>query len=579
MISTKYVALATIAATILTAAENNAASALQKADHFADLYNWADAAPLFLIADKQLPSGSPAQIHAHIGYLRATMETRSLPELSNQLASMLNSPPIASNSALRLWCLGTKGDVDGEMDSASARADWEEAHRVAVQMNDKKWESRSLAEAGFSAYLQGDIAVGRRNIASGLGTAYKTGDVGAEIRYLSAIGTGLEWNGSIKEALDYFRKATLLATQNPDVGYPFLTVAGEIETLIREHKYDDAENLLTASSANATRRNKQIKLTQLMLFDADIALGQQRTGRAIEILQRTIPLAQRNQTRMLADAEMKLAEIYREQHRLALAESYAAAAFAHTHLTNDVFTAPARLELAAQLQWDLGRRMQARRSIMRALEISEGLLAQTSSGAAREGLLTEMSSAYETAFKFAAEASDVDAAFSVIERVRGRITAETLLQPERSSEQPLNIAIEDQIRNLKIQLIKTSSAGERNRLINQLFYAEQQRYVEDRPAPVYGSRIESISLKSVVASLDTHEALLEYVLPETGNAYCLLLSRTASQIVPLGPVTPIQASAQDFLNVVKSNQSWKDRPEVHTLQSLDLSHTSAASIA
>ena len=119
------------------------------------------------------------------------------------------------------------------MDSASARADWEEAHRVAVQMNDKKWESRSLAEAGFSAYLQGDIAVGRRNIAAGLGAAHKTGDAGAEIRYLSAIGTGLEWNGSIKEALNYFQKATLLAKQNPDIGYPFLTVAGEIETLIR----------------------------------------------------------------------------------------------------------------------------------------------------------------------------------------------------------------------------------------------------------------------------------------------------------------------------------------------------------
>jgi CHAT domain-containing protein len=558
MILMKYVVFTAMAGTISAApSKENPAIALQKADHYADLYNWSDAGPLFLIADKQLPPRSPEQVHAHLGYLRATMEARSLPDLSNQLAAMLSSPPIASNSSLRLWCLGIKGDVDGEMDSASARADWEEAHRVAAHMNDKKWESRSLAEAGFSAYLQGDVAVGRRNIAAGLGAAHKTGDVGAEVRYLSAIGTGLEWNGSIKEAVDYFQKAALLAKQNPDIGYPFITVAGQIETLIRQHKYDDAEQLVATSSAQAAQRNKRIKLTQLMLFEADIALGRQRTDQAIDILQRTIPLAQRNQTRMLADAEMKLAEIYREQHRLAVAERYAAAAFAHTRLTNDVFTAPARLERTAQLQWDLGRGTQARRSIMRALEISEGLLAQTSSGAAREGLLTEMSSAYETAFKFAAEAGDLDGAFSVIERVRGRITAETLLQPERSSSQPLNIGIEDQIRNLKIQLIKTSSAAERNRLIDQLFYAEQQRYVTDRPAPVYGSRIRSISLKSVVTGLDTHEALLEYVLPETGNAYCLLLSRSATQIVPLGPARPIQASAQDFLNVVKSNRSWE----------------------
>jgi hypothetical protein len=143
-----------------------------------------------------------------------------------------------------------------------------------------------------------------------------------------------------------------------------LTVAGEIETLIKEHSYDEAELLVKTASANAAQRDKRIKLTQLMLFDADIALGRKQTEKAIEILQKTIPLARRNQTRMLADAEMKLAEIYRQQHNLALAEHYAAGAFADTHLTNDVFTAPARLEFTAQLQWDLGRRTEARRSIM-----------------------------------------------------------------------------------------------------------------------------------------------------------------------------------------------------------------------
>ena len=139
---------------------------------------------------------------------------------------------------------------------------------------------------------------------------------------------------------------------------------------------------------------------------------------------------------MLADAEMKLAEIYREQHKLAFAERYGSAAFAHTHLTNDLFTAPARLEFTAQLQWDLGRPAQARRSIMRALEISEGLLSQTSNGAVREGLLTAMSSAYETAFTFATQTGDLQGAFATVERVRGRITTETLLQPARAFQQP-----------------------------------------------------------------------------------------------------------------------------------------------
>ena len=251
----------------LIAEENvNSLNALRKANRYAGLYNWADARPLFLIADRGLPQGSANQIHAHLGYLRATMETRSLPELSNEIASILHSTAVASNPHLRLWCLGIKGDVDGEMDSTSARADWEAAHQVATQIGDKKWDSRSLAVAGFNAYLQGDIATGRQSVAAGLGMAHQTGDIGAEIRYLSAIGTGIEWNGAYQQALGYFQKAQLLAKRNPDVGYPFLTVAGEVETLIKEAHYQEAEDLVQQASAQATQSDKLIKLTQLMLF-------------------------------------------------------------------------------------------------------------------------------------------------------------------------------------------------------------------------------------------------------------------------------------------------------------------------
>ena len=273
------------------AAKETASASLRKADHLANLYNWADAKPLFLAADKELPHGTAQQIHAHLGYLRSTMEERSLPELSNYLAALLRAPTVASDPRLRLWCAGIKGDVDGEMDSGSARADWEEAHRIATQLNDAQWESRSLAEAGFNAYLQGDIATGRRTVAAALGTAHATGDIGAEIRYLSAIGTGIEWNGSFKEALGYFEKAAALARKNPDTGYPFLTVAGEIETLIKQGEFDRAERLVQNASTNATEHDKRIKLTQLMLFDADIAIGEKQSNRAIEILHKTIPLA------------------------------------------------------------------------------------------------------------------------------------------------------------------------------------------------------------------------------------------------------------------------------------------------
>lgn len=168
-----------------------------------------------------------------------------------------------------------------------------------------------------------------------------------------------------------------------------------------------------------------------------------------------------------------------------------------------------------------------------------------------------MSSAYETAFSFAAAQGDVAGAFSIVERVRGRITAETRVQPTHFSPDRTNIALEDIIRNLKIELIKADSTEERNRLIEALFYAEQQRYVEDKPGPVYAAKIEAVPLNRVTAQLDNNEALLEYVLPESGSGYCLLLSRRASTIIRLGSAPAISTLAQKFLDELKNDKPWK----------------------
>ena len=138
MVRKCFIVFCAIATVLIAKANGDEASPLKKADYYANLYNWADAKPFFLRADQGLRAGSAEQIHAHLGYLRATMETRSLPDLSNYLSRLLQAPVMASNPQLRLWCLGIKGDVDGEMDSASARADWEEAHRVATQLGDTK---------------------------------------------------------------------------------------------------------------------------------------------------------------------------------------------------------------------------------------------------------------------------------------------------------------------------------------------------------------------------------------------------------------------------------------------------------
>jgi hypothetical protein len=54
----------------------------------------------------------------------------------------------------------------------------------------------------------------------------------------------------------------------------------------------------------------------------------------------------------------------------------------------------------------------------------------------------------------------------------------------------MDITLEDKIRNFKVQLLKASASDDRDRLIDQLFYAEQQRFAEDRPTPLSVQKVE-----------------------------------------------------------------------------------------
>ena len=112
-------------------------------------------------------------------------------------------------------CLIVKGDIDGEIDSGPAFADWTEALKTAQTLSDKRWESRARAELGFQQFLRGDSAAAMKAVAGALIYAHQTRDVGAQIRYLGAIGTGLALRQSDDQAIQYLDQAIGLAKKTP----------------------------------------------------------------------------------------------------------------------------------------------------------------------------------------------------------------------------------------------------------------------------------------------------------------------------------------------------------------------------
>src|SRR6516225_6244236 len=180
---------------------------LKRALHFGDLYNWADAGPLFAQAEQLYAARGDRRnaLYAHLGRIRSTMEQLSLPEISEELESELDKNPLLqSDKELRLFCLMVLGDIDGEIDAAPMRRDWEAALKLAQELGDKKLENRASGELGFALFLEGDMTPARQKVAGALMSAMVSGDVGAQIRYLAAVGYAYMHLGSFDDALGYF---------------------------------------------------------------------------------------------------------------------------------------------------------------------------------------------------------------------------------------------------------------------------------------------------------------------------------------------------------------------------------------
>src|SRR5581483_6041416 len=148
--------------------ENDPAALLRSAEHLSDLFNWADAGPLYAQAEKLFAAEGDQRnaSYAKFGTIRGSMETLNLPDTSDYLSGQLQTALVQNDLRLRLMCLIVKGDIDGEIDSAPARADWEEALAVATKLSDSKWKSRAAAELGFEQFLAGDVGNARKAVAT-----------------------------------------------------------------------------------------------------------------------------------------------------------------------------------------------------------------------------------------------------------------------------------------------------------------------------------------------------------------------------------------------------------------------------
>ena len=539
---------------------NDPAVLLKQALHLGDLYNWADAAPLFTQAEQLYAARSDSRnaLYAHFGQLRSTMEQRSLPEVSEELEAELdNNPLLQSDKELRLFCLMVLGDIDGEIDAAPMRRDWEAALKLAQGLGDKKLENRASGELGFALFLEGDMASARQKVASALMGAMMLGDIGAQIRYLAAVGHAYVQLGSYDDALGYFDKALKIAANNPDAGYQFVVNEGRLQAFRGMGKLDDAEQLANEIIAQARSRQKHVKETQALITGGTVENAKGNEAKAIEDFNTAIDLAQKGHfTRLLADAQFYLEDIYRKRGDLSKAESLAAAAAESTQNSGDLYLLPLRLQALAQLQTSQGKYRDASQTYDRASDVLDAMIGNVRSAAGKIGLISAMSSVYAEHFALVADhLSDTAKAFSVLEHARGRVTTE-LLMSGKPPESPEELEIEKQISRLNLELAKAKSAEQIHQIRDKIFLAEEARWVTPASSTWKSRPWQTAPLERIRAGLNADELVLEYVMAQP-HSYCLVVGPDSVRIVPLADRATIESLVLAYLKTLKTKGTSK----------------------
>lgn len=544
---------------------------LQRALHRADLHNWIDAAEDFGAAERGFASAGLHReaLFAKCGRIRATMEERSLPEISAELEGELASNPfLRDDRRLRMFCLAVKGDIDGELDTVQWRKDWGEVSRIAADIDDAKWQNRASAELGLAAFMDGNIGEARKRLGSALITASKLKDVGAQIRYLGLIGTGLVLVKSYNEALPYFEKALAAASAaGPAAGYQFITLQGKLQALVRLERYDDAETLAQQMLVQAREKGKRVKESQMLITAARISMHRGRPEEAVQRLNASAGLAEEGRfKRLLAEARFELAEIHRERGDIETAEELAARGTSDTRDSGDVFLLPGRLRTWAQLKIARGQFREADAIYEEAGELIDLMIGSVGSPWAKAAVITAMSYIYaEHTSLLIDQLKDPDRAFQVLEKARGRATADLVRSGLHATTAKYAKPVEHEISRVSLKLAAARTREARKKLSDELFFAEQARWLMPTGTPAAPKAALPVTLRQVQADLAPGQMILEYVLSEP-KSYCFVITRESVSVRPLAGSQQIDSAVRDYVQLIRNREASARRGrDLHSL--------------
>ena len=509
---------------------------LAEARRLAFLHNWPKAAPLFAEAEKHFAAKGDhlQEIYAHVGRLRGEVESLSLPEVSNELADILNSANAQSDPQLRLFCLVAKGDIDFQIDPKSSEAVWNEVAKLARNLGNGAWENRARAELGTIAFYKGEVYRAARMVVTAYSVAEMSHDVAYVIRLRAALGEGFAEFGHPQDALVFFENALDLAAKTPDAGYPFTAYLGKARALIALGRIAEGEAMLNAALSESRQNHLDVRTARTLFALGDLAQKRGDDVSARHCFQESSRLADDEHLRRLAaTATARLAALSLDQDRsLADAERLSRESIQSTFAGDDTFHLPRLLATSAEVELKRGHLPQAERNYRMASDLVDRVLNNVTPFDQKDFLLASMSSIYLGQAHLALMRHSPERAFDALEHGYARGIAESLRSYPERDRLALDLTKDAARRVNRLQglLFHESDRTRRSNILAEIWETEKRGIIirDSDPIP-FGADSQPVPLSQLQNTLRADELVLEYALDEPNS---ILLAIDQRSITP-----------------------------------------------
>jgi len=419
-----------------TVQPNDPISLLTEADRLSWLANWHAAGPLYERTEALFGASGDRrrEIHARVGRIRSESWALSWEEVSQTLGDQLNDPAVRDDPRRRLWCLAAKGYTDLDLDSASSKRAWSEVLQIASSLGESQWAARASGELGIITFLEGNTASAVSLVGKAVLSAYRTGDIGGQIRMISMLGLGFNEEHRYSEALSFFRHAVTIAEKTPDTGFPIMAYEGEAKALAGLGEPVQARQLLFKALSVAKLQNRRTDTADILVLFGEVAIATNDIQSAKAYFEQAGRISQEIKLyRTLAQAMFNLATLNRTLGDLAGAGTALETGLSASRRVGDRYYLPRDLTALAEIKVAQRKTAQADRLFEEAEDILDGILVNEHSmheSAARAG---SMSETYLEHFKLAASHRRTSRAFEVLERVRGESRPADFMQGARTN--------------------------------------------------------------------------------------------------------------------------------------------------